>query len=41
VREGLVKVVHGSPLWKHSELVLEKKQLIPALQRLFTKQIPR
>jgi len=26
----------GSPHWKHSELVFEKKQLIPALQQFLT-----
>jgi len=29
-------VVMGSPHWQHSELVFEKKGLIPHLHRLFT-----
>jgi len=30
--------VVGSPHWKHSELVFEKKALIPALQHLLTSE---
>jgi hypothetical protein len=34
MQEGFLASKVGSPHWKHSELVFEKKGLIPALQQL-------
>ena len=31
---ALVRIQARQPVWKHSELCFEKKQLIPALQQL-------
>ena len=44
--EGYLKLIRGnvitrigSPCWKDTELLFEKKELIPDLQRLLTEQV--
>ena len=34
IQKGAVRIHSDQPLWKHSELLFEKKQLIPELQQL-------